>query len=93
MGHDNSMQLYRLGTGWLGSCPEEKEAGCAGGQPGERELTCAQVAKKTDGILACMKNGVASRIREGAVTHLALVKLHLETLSAASSGPLTKEKH
>lgn len=70
MGHNNLKQPYRLGEERLERHLAEKDLGVSADSQ-----QCAQVVEKTDGILACIRNGVAGGISEGIIPSYVALKV------------------
>jgi len=64
LGHNNLMRCNKLEEACLKSCPAEKHLGVLVDSQLNMSQQCAQVTKKAKGILACIRNSVASRSKE-----------------------------
>lgn len=78
LSHNNPMRRYKLGAEWM-AYVVEKDLGALVNSHLNMCQQCAQTAKKASDILACIRNGVASRTGDAIVAlYLAAVRLHLE---------------
>uniref|UniRef100_K7EY01 Reverse transcriptase domain-containing protein n=1 Tax=Pelodiscus sinensis TaxID=13735 RepID=K7EY01_PELSI len=92
LGWKNPKHYYRLGTNWLSSSSAQKDLGITVNEKLDMSQQCALLAKKTNGILGCIRRSISSRSREVIIPlYSALVRPHLE-YSVQFWAPTTEKK-